>query len=197
MSAPIDEIVYLEDDDSHPSFYQWMEGDSLAPPCQSEIDVISPMLTFIAKYVPSTFLTNPENALFYDLGCGDGRVCLTATKRFHCPSIGVEIEDFLIEKFHKNVERLQLQDKVKVIHGDLRELSFEYGSSGTVISMYLLPEALELIKDKLMEAIRHGAIVVCNSWGMKGITPTAKAVGGEGNNVNFFLYTKDCLGDGV
>lgn len=189
----MDDVVYLEEDDNNPSFFQWMEGDSLAPPCQSDIYVISPMLEFISKYVPSSFLNNPNHAIFYDLGCGDGRVCLTATKRFHCRSIGVEIEDFLIKRFQKNVERLQLQDKVSIIHGDLRELSFEYGLSGTVISMYLLPEALELIKDKLIQAIRDGAIVVCNSWGLKGIIPTAKAVGGEMNNVNFFLYTKECL----
>jgi SAM-dependent methyltransferase len=189
----MDDVVFQDDDETNPLFFQWMEGDSLAPPCQSEVDVITPMLDFIAQHIPQTFISEPQNAIFYDLGCGDGRVCLAATKKFNCRSIGVEIEEFLIERFQKKLTLLQLEHMVQIVHGDLRDVSFELGSSGTVISMYLLPEALELIKEKLLDALRDGAIVVCNSWGLKGITPTAKSVGGETNNVNFFLYTKDCV----
>lgn len=192
-NTEMDNVVNSEDEDDNNPFFQWMEGDSLAPPCHSDCDVIIPLLEFVEKYLPVSFLENPENGVFYDLGCGDGRVCLAATKKFSCCSIGVEIEEFLINRFRRNVERLGVQDKVEVIHGDLRELSFKMGTAGTVISMYLLPEAIELIKDKLLDALKNGAIVVCNSWGMKGVTPTAKSVGGFTNNVNFFLYTKECL----
>lgn len=172
-------------------FYPWMEGDSLAPPCHSELDVIQPMLTLIEthqSYLPS----DSSQWVFYDLGCGDGRVCIEATKKFHCTSIGVEIEEFLVEKFKQNIERLEPEvgKKLSAIHGDLREVDL---SPGTVISMYLLPEAIELIKDQLIDALKRGAMVVCNSWGLKGIPVKARGYGGPMGNVSFHLYTKDCL----
>jgi SAM-dependent methyltransferase len=179
-------------EEGHPLFFQWMEGDSLAPPCHSEHDVIDPMLQFLEQQVPLGFLNN-EKSLFYDLGCGDGRVCISATRRFGCQSVGVEIEDFLIKRFQAAIERQGLHGKVCAVHGDLRDLTFDIRSEGTVISMYLLPEAIELIRPLLLTALEAGAIVVCNSWGIKGLPVAAKGCGGESGNVNFFLYTKDCL----
>lgn len=61
----------------------WMEGDSLAPPCQSENDIIDIILNLVE-------ITN--NSRVYDLGCGDGRICIEASKRYGCHSVGVEIE---------------------------------------------------------------------------------------------------------
>lgn len=172
-------------------FYPWMEGDSLAPPCHSEFDVIQPMLNLIEEH-KSYLPQDASSWVFYDLGCGDGRVCIEATKKFHCQSIGVEIETFLVDKFKQNITKLEpfLASKLSVVLGDLREVDL---SNGTVISMYLLPEAIELIKDKLIDALSKGAMIVCNSWGLKGIPVKVRGYGGPMGNVSFHLYTKDCL----
>lgn len=65
----------------------WMEGDSLAPPCQADMDVVSAILD----------LAQPSHEdRLYDLGCGDGRIPLEAALKYKCVSTGVEIEDKLI-----------------------------------------------------------------------------------------------------
>lgn len=161
----------------------WLEGDSLAPPCQSEDDVISSILDLVTPYLHPT-------STFYDLGCGDGRICIAATTRFSCFSVGVEIEEYLIEKFNISVSSLGLESKVKVVHGDLQLIDLEDAS---VISIYLLPEAIELIREKLLHALTRGCIIVCNTWGIKGLKPDSTITVGYANNVPLFLYKNNQL----
>ncbi len=64
----------------------------------------------------------------------------------------------------------------------------------TIIILYLLPEAIELIKEKLMHFLnKDNAILLCNTWGIKGITAKETALGGFANNVHFYLYDKSSL----
>jgi len=172
-----------EENGTTPFPFHWLEGDSLAPPCHSENDVIEPMLDMLSSYLN-------QNSTFMDLGCGDGRVCIAATQRFGCFSIGVEIEEHLVAEFKSQVSLLSLQSKISIVHGDLCNIDFEQSN---VISLYLLPEAIELIKDKLICALSKGSIVVCNSWGIRGILPQKVVTAGFCNNVNIFLYTKKSI----
>lgn len=75
----------------------WMEGDSLAPPCGCSVAVIHEMLS----------LANvSEEDVLYDLGAGDGRVCLEAFFTCNCRySIGVEIEWALVERFQVLIDQ--------------------------------------------------------------------------------------------
>jgi SAM-dependent methyltransferase len=177
--------MYLqeEEEDSNPLAHYWLEGDSLAPPCQAELDVVQSILDLAAPYI------NPEDT-FYDLGCGDGRICTEASRRFSCYSVGCEIEPHLIEKFRTNVELLKLSEKVTVVEGDLCELSLQKVG---VISIYLLPESVEMIKDKLFDALQRGSVIICNTWGLKGLEPKSKTTCGFAGNCNLLLYDASCL----
>ena len=157
----------------------WIEGDSLAPPCQAEIDVVESILK----------LSNPNaSSLLYDLGCGDGRICLFASYVYGCQSIGCEIEESLIENFKMKIEQLDLTGKVTAFHGDLLHLDL---SKATIIILYLLPEAIELLKPKLMTYLqRVGTVLICNTWGPKGLTPIQTLHCGFNNNVTLRKY--DC-----
>jgi len=66
-----DEDDGSSDDDDPFTVEMWMEGDSLAPPCGSAVPVVHAMLEFegLKRGVDS-------DDVLYDLGCGDGRVCL-------------------------------------------------------------------------------------------------------------------------
>jgi SAM-dependent methyltransferase len=67
----------------------WMEGDSMAPPCGTSISAIHKMLE-IAK-------VNAEDVL-YDFGCGDGRVCIEAWHLYRCQTVGIELEQDLVDR---------------------------------------------------------------------------------------------------
>lgn len=173
----------IHNDDAAP-LQMWLEGDSLAPPCQADLDVVDAILKLAAPN---------ENSYLFDLGCGDGRICIEASKRYGCRSAGCEIEDHLIQRFRHHVSQIQdteISKKIAVIHGDLSELSLD---EATIITLYLLPESVELIKPKLVEAILRGAVLICNTWGPKGLNPVARVDCGMSNNVPLFRYDRSSL----
>ena len=178
---------------SEVSFY-WMEGDSLAPPCQTDNNVIATILRVISDYFAGGTL---NEIILYDLGCGDGRICLAATETFKCQSIGCEIEETLINKFRENVSKLDAlvsdlnaKQLVKIVHADLREIDC---NDASVIAVYLLPEAICQIKDKLESALRHGALLICNTWGLKHLPFLQRIHCGAMNNVTLYTYDRSCL----
>lgn len=172
-----------DDDDEYDALNTWLEGDSLAPPCQAEADVVEKLIEF----------SKPSSAdVFCDIGCGDGRICIAASKRYGCQSIGIEIEDKLIERFKIRLSRESdyVQSKVSILHQDFREVDL---SKVTILVMYLLQESIEEIKPMLIEALESGKILICNTWGPKGLQPIDKIACGFGSNVNLFKYTKQSL----
>lgn len=87
-----------EDDDDPLLPGRWMEGDSLAPPCGTSPSVVRSLLS-VANVEPADVL--------YDLGCGDGRVCLEAYWNFGAKAcVGVEIEEDLVRRFRQLVAEL-------------------------------------------------------------------------------------------
>jgi SAM-dependent methyltransferase len=130
--------------------------------------------------------------VLYDLGCGDGRICIAAHERSGCLAAGVEIEQCEIDKFRASIASKGLAEKVRIIHGDLLELDL---ADATIITLYLLPAALEQIKPKLLECLERGCRVVCHFWPVKGWV--AERVATYGNSqCNVYLFTRESLGIG-
>ena len=156
--------------------FHWMEGDSLAPPCQADLDIVESILDFAQP---------GEDSLVFDLGCGDGRICILASKVYGCKSVGAEIEDMLVKKFRANVAKEEVEHLVTVEAGDLRDLSLK---GATHIILYLLPESIEEITPMLIDAVNNGATLICNTWGPRIFQPVDKRVIGASHNVNLFKY---------
>ena len=157
------------------SFF-WMEGDSLAPPCQAEMDVVDRILDLVNLC---------EDDHIFDLGCGDGRIPLRAASRFGCKGTGIEIEAKEAAKFRAYIGSSGLSTKVTCIEGDLRTVDL---SEASVVVTYLLPEAMEEISSKLKEALQRGCRVVCNTWGIS--SPEVVATRRETiGNISILLYS--------
>ncbi|MCS7366210.1 MAG: class I SAM-dependent methyltransferase, partial [archaeon GB-1867-035] len=54
----------------------------------------------------------------YDLGAGDGRILIIAALEFGAKAVGVEIRPQLIYEIEKKIKMYNLEDRVKVIHGN-------------------------------------------------------------------------------
>ncbi|EQC25228.1 hypothetical protein SDRG_16899 [Saprolegnia diclina VS20] len=156
--------------------FMWLEGDSLAPPCQSDYDIVQAIIDFAH--------VQPTDVVF-DLGCGDGRICIGAARQHGCRAVGIEIEAPLIAKFEQSITKYNLQDKVRMLHADLMDADL---SEATVIVTYLLPEALTLLAPKLEAALARGCRIVSNTWGIPGMTPSARVDVGQYANVPLYLY---------
>ncbi|CAH0491500.1 unnamed protein product [Peronospora farinosa] len=178
-SKPVHFDDESDENEQNPGVFMWIEGDSLAPPCQSDRDVVS-------KIVEIACVT-PDDVVF-DLGCGDGRICIEAAKRFGARARGVEIEEFLIERFRELIVANEMQQLVSVSHGDLLE---EDLSEATVIVTYLLPDALDQLTPKFVELLNQSdknVRIICNTWGIRGLTPDERYDVGPYDNVPLFVY---------
>jgi hypothetical protein len=110
----------------------------------------------------------PDDFLI-DLGSGDGRIVLTAAKIFGARGFGVEIKDELVRKANEDAKAQGLADRVKFVKQDLFKTDI---SQATVITMYLLPDTVNLLKDKLLAELRPGTRSVSHDYPLTGWLPT-------------------------
>ena len=99
----------------------------------------------------------------YDLGCGDGRIVITAAQRYGCRGVGIDIDPERIREATENVQKGKVADKVKFIQGDLFEADI---SAATVVTLYLLTELNLKLRPKLMKDLRPGTRVVSHAFSM-------------------------------
>lgn len=95
--------------------------------------------------------------LVYDLGCGDGTLIITASKEYGARSVGIEIDPlrFLIAKIRINFNNLSKKASVRrknFFHEDLSE--------ATVVVVYLVPKALNLLLPKFQKELKKGTRIV-------------------------------------
>lgn len=109
----------------------------------------------------------PGETLF-DLGCGDGRVLVTAAQKFRAKAIGVELSPKLVEAANARIKGLHLEDQVTVIQGDLMEADL---SSADVVTIYLLTHSNDTLRPNLEKYLKRGARVVSHDFQVRGWKP--------------------------
>jgi hypothetical protein len=129
------------------------------PYVPSPQSVVSDMLRY-ADVGPADFLI--------DLGSGDGRIVLTAAKVFGARGFGVEIKDELVKKSNDAARNEGLADRVRFMKQDLFKTDM---SQATVITMYLLPDTVNLLKDKFLAELRPGTRIVSHDYPLTGWIP--------------------------
>lgn len=113
----------------------------------------------------------------YDLGSGDGRIPITAAKRFGARAVGIDINPIRIEEAKQNLAAAGVGDKVQFLNQDLFETDLR---PATVITLYLLPS----LNAKLMptlKTLKPGTRIVSHSFGMPPEWPPddTQIVGGK------------------
>jgi SAM-dependent methyltransferase len=129
------------------------------PYVPSPQSVVADMLK-LAELGPTDFVV--------DLGSGDGRIVLTAAKVFGASGFGVEIKDELVKLSNEAARREGVADRVKFIKADLFKTDI---SRATVLTMYLLPNTVNLLKDKLLNELRPGTKVLSHDYPLAGWVP--------------------------
>jgi len=107
----------------------------------------------------------PEDVV-YDLGCGDGRILITAVKEFKAKkAVGYEIMERIYGAAVQEIERQDLNEKITLVKGDLFKADL---SEATVITLYLNGSANQRLRPKLEKEARAGARVVSHDFYMEG-----------------------------
>jgi len=149
----------------------------------------------LAPYVPSPQLIVERmldeanvrpNEVVYDLGAGDGRVVITAAKKFRARSVGVEISKKLVEAANRRIKAEGLEKRCKMIQGDIRDVDL---SSADVVVLYLLTSSNELLRPNLERSLKPGSRVVSHDFEIREWNPS-KVVQAEahGRVHSIFVY---------
>lgn len=104
-----------------------------------------------------------RNDVVYDLGCGDGRIVITAAKKFGARGVGIDINPERVAEARANAKREGVEHLVKFIEQDLFEADTREAS---VVTLFLLSSVNLKLRPKLLAELRPGTRVVSNTFDM-------------------------------
>jgi SAM-dependent methyltransferase len=123
----------------------------------------------------------------YDLGCGDGRIVITAVKERGARGVGIDLNPQRIAEAKINAKEAKVADKVKFEVGDLFKADF---SEATVVTLYLLPSVNAKLRPQLWKQLKVGTRVVSHAFDMGPEWPPEKTETVGGSTVYYWTITK-------
>jgi len=126
-----------------------------------------------------------ENDVVYDMGCGDGRIVITAVKDFNAKkAVCVEINDERIKETNQNIEKNGVVGRVSIVKANFFEAPL---GEASVLTMFLLPNVNEMLKPKLEKELKPGTRIVSHEFEMREWIPK-EVVKVEDGNMNHTVY---------
>ncbi len=123
--------------------------------------------------------------VLYDLGCGDGRIPVTAAK-LGARAVCIDIDPRRIAEANENVKKNNVGDRVRVLNQDLFTTDI---SEATVVTLYLLPSLNVKLMPKLMKELKPGTRIVSHAFDMGDWKPE-KELDVNGRKVYFWTIPK-------
>lgn len=128
---------------------EWHSGGPYVPTPQAVVD----KMLKLARVGPDDFVV--------DLGSGDGRIVLTAAARYGARGLGVELDGELVALSNREARRLGVEKLVSFRQEDALKANFR---EATVVTLYLLPELLNPLRDRILRELRPGTRVVAHDF---------------------------------
>jgi hypothetical protein len=126
-----------------------------------------------------------------DLGSGDGRIVVTAAKKYGARGVGVDLNPARIAEANDNAEKAGVSDKVAFQQRDLFQTNLAQAS---IITMYLLPRVNLDLRPKLLD-LKPGTRIVSHDFSMGDWKPDHQEqleakdkYGGSGGLSDIFLW---------
>jgi len=126
-----------------------------------------------------------KGEMVYDLGCGDGRIVVTAAKR-GAKAKGFDVDPKRIAESKENVKKNKVEKNAQIIQEDIFELDLK---EADVITLYLLPQLnVKLIPQ--LDKLRKGVRIVSHAFDMDGVKPDkVETVDVDGSGYTIYLWT--------
>jgi SAM-dependent methyltransferase len=135
------------------------DGSSLGPFVATPEDVVEKMLE-LAKVGPADVV--------YDLGCGDGRIVITAARKYGARGVGVDIDPARIAESRANARNAGVESLVTFLLQDAMTVDV---SPATVVTLYLVATSNLRLRPMLTRQLAPGARIVSHNFGMGNWEP--------------------------
>ncbi|WP_439532236.1 SAM-dependent methyltransferase [Polymorphobacter sp.] len=123
-----------------------------------------------------------DGDVLYDLGSGDGRIPVTAAKKFKIRAVGIDIDPQRIKEANANAQQAGVTNAVTFKNADLFQTDF---SDATVVTLYLLPQLNEKLMPTL-KTLKPGTRIVSHAFLMGDWKPEREQ---EVNGRMIYLWT--------
>jgi SAM-dependent methyltransferase len=105
--------------------------------------------------------------VIYDLGCGDGRIVVTAAKKYGVKAVGFDINPQRVQESLANVRSNKVEHLVTIKEADIFTLDLREAS---VVTLYLLPDLNVKLMPQLSK-LKPGSRIVSHDFNMRGAKP--------------------------
>lgn len=130
------------------------QANSLAPYVPTPQQIVDRMLA-LAEVT--------DKDVVYDLGCGDGRIVITAAKKYGARGVGVDIDPQRIKESNENAKAAGVEHLVTFKLQDAMTVDV---SPATVVTLYLLSSSNAKLRPILTKQLKPGARIVSHSFDM-------------------------------
>jgi SAM-dependent methyltransferase len=124
-------------------------GGPFVPTPQGVVDA----MLELAEVTPRDFVI--------DLGSGDGRIVLTAAKRYNARGLGIDIDKELVDQSNAEARKIGVADRVTFRKQDVLEARIE---EATVLTLYLLPGMMNMLQPKILRELKPGTRIVSHDF---------------------------------
>ena len=131
-----------------------------------------------------------EGDVVYDLGCGDGRIVVTAAKRYGVKAFGFDINPKRVRESLENVRKYNVGHLVTIKQEDIFTLDLR---EANVVALYLLPSLNVKLMPQL-EKLRPGSRILSHDFDMRGAKPAVEYrmnTSGNGNDDDEEYYGEE------
>lgn len=125
--------------------------------------------------------------LVYDLGCGDGRIIITAAKQHGARGVGIDLNPKRVAESNANAKKAGVENRVKFMVGDLFKTNF---SDANVVTLYLLSSVNRELRPQLWRQLKVGSRVVSHAFDMGPEWPPEKVESVQGNTIYYWTITE-------
>jgi tRNA G37 N-methylase Trm5 len=128
-----------------------------------------------------------KDDLLYDLGSGDGRIVITAAKKYGARGIGIDLDPQRVAEAKANAKKTEVEDRVQFIVGDLFEADL---SKATVVTLFLYDDVNLKLRPQLWRQLKVGTRVVSHIWDMGPEWPPEKTEVIRGRTIHYWTITE-------
>jgi SAM-dependent methyltransferase len=175
--APLASVLSLLLLAAAPSIAQYEDGPGDVPYVPTPQQVVDGMLKLGGI---------KKSDIVYDLGCGDGRIVITAAQKHGARGTGIDINPVRISEANQNAREAGVADRVRFIEGNLFEADVREAS---LVTLYLLPQVNLRLRPKLLNDLKVGSRIVSHSFDMGDWKPD-KTMEVDGRVIHLWLVTE-------
>jgi uncharacterized protein (TIGR03000 family) len=131
-----------------------------------------------------------KDDVVYDLGCGDGRIVISAVRDAGAKrGVGIDLDPERVKDSKAAVKEAKLEGKVEIRQGDI--LDIKDLSDATVVMIYMSDELGKLLEPKLKKGLKPGSRIVSHRFTLGDWKPekTIQVMGEDGDEYTLHLWT--------